>query len=281
MRGFLPHPDDIPVQLTLRQSPSLFRQRLHTISLGGVACNHPRAYRRGMAVEMLLPSLGEQARYPGYVAWCQRQDDGYRVGRAWVALQVAAGRQVIGHKIGLTSRAMQMASQIDEPDFGTLLQSMLFTAPAGQVLEIELEPVDAQHPRITITAYWHPAGVWGLSYWYALVPAHLFIFDGMCKEIAKRATQRARAEAAPEGQPHRGAAGINGAASGTGKAYEFTDHTFDVVVVGAGVAALSAALELGDESEIRMAFGSCFFSKVNQRISITGLGVQRRWIGFK
>jgi 2-oxo-hept-3-ene-1,7-dioate hydratase len=62
--------------------------------------------------------------------------DGYRVGRAWVALQVAAGRKVIGHKIGLTSRAMQMASQIDEPDFGTLLDTMQFTARAGEVLEI-------------------------------------------------------------------------------------------------------------------------------------------------
>ena len=59
-------------------------------------------------------------------------EDGYRIGRAWVALQVAGGNKVIGHKIGLTSRAMQMASQIDEPDFGTLLESMLFTAPGGR-----------------------------------------------------------------------------------------------------------------------------------------------------
>ncbi|MBV6288106.1 PilZ domain-containing protein [Pseudomonas aegrilactucae] len=94
MRGFLPHPDDIPVQLTLRQSPSLFRQRLHTISLGGVACNHPRAYRRGMAVEMLIPSLGEQARYPGYVAWCQRQDDGYRVGIVFTDEQALFGARM-------------------------------------------------------------------------------------------------------------------------------------------------------------------------------------------
>ncbi len=63
-------------------------------------------------------------------------DDGYRIGRAWVALQVAAGKQVIGHKIGLTSRAMQISSQIDEPDFGTLLDSMRFTATAGEVLQI-------------------------------------------------------------------------------------------------------------------------------------------------
>lgn len=63
-------------------------------------------------------------------------DDGYRIGRAWVALQVASGRKVIGHKIGLTSRAMQISSQIDEPDYGTLLDSMRFTARAGEVLEI-------------------------------------------------------------------------------------------------------------------------------------------------
>ncbi|PWB30916.1 pilus assembly protein PilZ [Pseudomonas sp. SDI] len=94
MRGFLPHPDDVPVELSLRPSPSLFRQRLHTISLGGVACNHPRAYRRGMAVEMTIPSLGEQARYPGYVAWCQRQDDGYRVGIAFVDEQALFGARM-------------------------------------------------------------------------------------------------------------------------------------------------------------------------------------------
>ena len=52
--------------------------------------------------------------------------DGYAVSRAWVALKIAEGRQVRGHKIGLTSRAMQQASQIDEPDYGTLLDDMFF-----------------------------------------------------------------------------------------------------------------------------------------------------------
>jgi 2-oxo-hept-3-ene-1,7-dioate hydratase len=50
-----------------------------------------------------------------------------------VALQRAEGRQVIGHKIGLTSRAMQISSQIDEPDYGTLLDSMRYTCTPGQV----------------------------------------------------------------------------------------------------------------------------------------------------
>src|SRR6478609_1101389 len=60
-------------------------------------------------------------RYPGMTV-----EDGYAVSRAWVALKIAEGRQVRGHKIGLTSRAMQQASQIAEPDYGTLLDDMFF-----------------------------------------------------------------------------------------------------------------------------------------------------------
>lgn len=52
-------------------------------------------------------------------------DDSYAVQREWIGLERAAGRTVIGHKIGLTSRAMQIASSITEPDYGTLLDSML------------------------------------------------------------------------------------------------------------------------------------------------------------
>lgn len=52
-------------------------------------------------------------------------DDGYAVQRAWVALQQEGGRKPVGRKIGLTSRAMQMAAQITEPDHGVLLDSMV------------------------------------------------------------------------------------------------------------------------------------------------------------
>jgi len=60
-------------------------------------------------------------RFPGMTV-----EDGYAVSRAWVAMKIAEGRRVRGHKIGLTSRAMQIASQIDEPDYGTLLDDMFF-----------------------------------------------------------------------------------------------------------------------------------------------------------
>jgi 2-oxo-hept-3-ene-1,7-dioate hydratase len=52
--------------------------------------------------------------------------DGYRISKRWVDLKLASGRKVIGHKIGLTSRAMQQAAGITEPDYGTLLDDMVF-----------------------------------------------------------------------------------------------------------------------------------------------------------
>ena len=82
-------------------------------------------------------------RFPGMTV-----QDGYRVSRAWVARQLAEGRQIIGHKIGLTSRAMQISSQIDEPDYGTLLDNMLYTAQAGEVLEIPTQNFIA--PRVEV-----------------------------------------------------------------------------------------------------------------------------------
>jgi len=82
-------------------------------------------------------------RFPGMTI-----EDGYRISRAWVARQLAEGRRVIGHKIGLTSRAMQISSQIDEPDYGTLLDSMLFTATPGQVLELPASRFIA--PRVEV-----------------------------------------------------------------------------------------------------------------------------------
>ncbi|MEY4284831.1 MAG: 2-oxo-hepta-3-ene-1,7-dioic acid hydratase [Betaproteobacteria bacterium] len=75
-------------------------------------------------------------------------EDGYRVSRAWMNIKRAQGRRVIGHKIGLTSRAMQQASQINEPDFGTLLDNMLWTCEEGVELAIPFDRFIA--PRIEV-----------------------------------------------------------------------------------------------------------------------------------
>ena len=87
--------------------------------------------------QVLAPSL----QYPDITI-----EDAYAVQRAWIALKLAEGRVIKGHKIGLTSRAMQQSSQITEPDYGTLLDDMFFTdgsdIPAGRfivpMVEVEL-----------------------------------------------------------------------------------------------------------------------------------------------
>ena len=84
MRKFLRHPSDMPVELVLRKQACIPRQRLNNISLGGVACNSTRGFRRGTSVELRIPLLGEQARYPGVVAWYRRQDSDYLVGIAFL-----------------------------------------------------------------------------------------------------------------------------------------------------------------------------------------------------
>ena len=47
-------------------------------------------------------------------------DDAYAVQRALVGKRKATGREIIGWKIGLTSKAMQAALKIDIPDSGVL-----------------------------------------------------------------------------------------------------------------------------------------------------------------
>ena len=70
----------------------------------------------------------------------------------------------------------------------TLLMEM--KAPGSGVLEFEISPESAGH-RITATAYFHPAGVWGLLYWYLLAPVHLILFRGLTRRIARRAENAA------------------------------------------------------------------------------------------
>jgi uncharacterized protein YbjT (DUF2867 family) len=66
----------------------------------------------------------------------------------------------------------------------TLLMEM--KAPGSGVLEFDIRP-ESGGPRITATAYFHPAGLWGLLYWYPLTPVHLILFKGLTRAIASRA----------------------------------------------------------------------------------------------
>src|SRR3984885_3532690 len=70
-------------------------------------------------------------------------EDAYAIQKAWVAIKAAEGRVVRGHKIGLTSKAMQSALAIDEPDSGILFDDMFFAdggiVPAGRFIGTRIE----------------------------------------------------------------------------------------------------------------------------------------------
>ena len=70
-------------------------------------------------------------------------DDAYSIQSAQMAQKLAAGRKIIGWKIGLTSKVMQDALGIDTPDSGVLYDDMLFetgaTVPAGRFIQPRVE----------------------------------------------------------------------------------------------------------------------------------------------
>ena len=83
--------------------------------------------------------------------------------------------------------AMQPRKQL------TLLMEM--KAPGAGVLEFDIDEMDDNRRRITVTAYFHPAGVWGILYWLVLLPSHAFIFRGMTRVISRRAESEPSVEA--------------------------------------------------------------------------------------
>jgi 2-oxo-hept-3-ene-1,7-dioate hydratase len=70
-------------------------------------------------------------------------DDAYAIQHAWMQLKLRNGRTVKGHKIGLTSKAMQRAVNIAEPDYGTLLDDMFYrdgaVIPSERFLQLKIE----------------------------------------------------------------------------------------------------------------------------------------------
>ncbi|MEL6808001.1 MAG: 2-oxo-hept-4-ene-1,7-dioate hydratase [Pseudomonadota bacterium] len=72
-----------------------------------------------------------------------RIQDAYAVQNAIYAAKLAEGRKVVGWKIGLTSKAMQYALNIDIPDSGILFDDMVFdhdsTVPKGRFIQPRIE----------------------------------------------------------------------------------------------------------------------------------------------
>lgn len=87
--------------------------------------------------KQLIPMLTRE--YPDLAI-----EDAYAIQRAWTQIQLGRGRVVKGHKIGLTSKAMQNAVGIAEPDYGVLFADMFY--PDASAI-----PFDRFHaPRIEV-----------------------------------------------------------------------------------------------------------------------------------
>jgi 2-oxo-hept-3-ene-1,7-dioate hydratase len=65
------------------------------------------------------------ARYPDATI-----EDSYAIQRVWRDKNVAAGRRLVGRKIGLTSKAMQDATGITEPDYGVMFDDTVYRSGA-------------------------------------------------------------------------------------------------------------------------------------------------------
>lgn len=89
---------------------------------------------RQQASRLLMEAERKRQQVPGPSrTWPQiTLEDSYAIAALGIQEKVAAGAVVRGRKIGLTSKAMQRSSQIDEPDFGILLDDM-FIDEGGSV----------------------------------------------------------------------------------------------------------------------------------------------------
>ncbi|KWW97608.1 2-keto-4-pentenoate hydratase [Carbonactinospora thermoautotrophica] len=91
------------------------------------------AYETGAPVEPLTEKFADLT-----------VEDAYGIQLAQVEQWCARGARVKGHKVGLTSAAMQRQMGVDTPDFGHLLDSMFFLEnlpiPVGRFLQPRVEP---------------------------------------------------------------------------------------------------------------------------------------------
>ncbi|MEV0442934.1 fumarylacetoacetate hydrolase family protein [Streptomyces spectabilis] len=108
------------------------------LSEGGVRPWHEEARRLRRAETTRQPASLLSHRQPAILL-----DDAYRIQWHGTALRVAEGARVVGHKVGLTSAAMQEQFGIDQPDSGLLLDYMAVARdrvlPLGDLLVPRVE----------------------------------------------------------------------------------------------------------------------------------------------
>src|SRR5665213_672592 len=71
-------------------------------------------------------------------------EDSYAISTEVAQRKIKAGAKLIGHKVGLTSKAMQRSSMIDEPDYGYILDDQIIADGA------KVKHADYCKPRVEV-----------------------------------------------------------------------------------------------------------------------------------
>src|SRR6516164_2642579 len=71
-------------------------------------------------------------------------EDSYAISTEVAQSKIKAGAKLIGHKVGLTSKAMQRSSMIDEPDYGYILDDQMLSDGA------KVKHADYCKPRVEV-----------------------------------------------------------------------------------------------------------------------------------
>src|SRR5437879_2804909 len=71
-------------------------------------------------------------------------EDSYAISTEVANRKIKAGAKLIGHKVGLTSKAMQRSSMIDEPDYGYILDDQMISDGA------KVKHADYCKPRVEV-----------------------------------------------------------------------------------------------------------------------------------
>lgn len=97
---------------------------LDTATQIAIADELSQARKTGVPIPLIT------ARYPGMTV-----EDSYAIQKIWKEREMAQGRRLVGRKIGLTSRVMQVATGITEPDYGIIFDDMVYET--GSQIEID------------------------------------------------------------------------------------------------------------------------------------------------
>jgi 2-keto-4-pentenoate hydratase len=85
--------------------------------------------------------------------------DAYRIQRANAERRIAMGQRVVGHKIGLTAKAMQEQFNVSVPDYGHLLAPMIHDARAPLDLSELIDPMIEVEPAFVLSTRLQGPGV--------------------------------------------------------------------------------------------------------------------------